>query len=781
MHTIQVSVRDKIATQTDGTVVINGNSDYSIEFDFDAEWADLNNKIGIFAYNDAAAHKWAYQPVMFSGNTCTVPILRDIHCVYVGVTAGNVRVTTPAKVQCRLSISDYADTEEPPSADIWGQILEKLDELQAEIDEIKAGGVGGTPDWAQNDPNGAGYIKNRCGGYDDVQTKESELLSLNCPADENSAGTLAPPSFFPPSAGDIISVTVDGITKEYTLAEETVDGNSVLWFGTQNPSSVTDIDAFFASDKWYGAFGINGSGTNLSIGILYGSLSEIAGKTVGLKQRCLVSVPVKISRKYLDVDETVIKTTAKGALYRASVTDGVDTLGENATNLGVQAGAKGKLSLSAGNNTKAKGAYSAAFGESTESGGIASAAFGKNTKTTGLYATAFGTSTKATGKQSVAFGESTEASNESAVAFGYNTKATGAYSAAFGYLSTASNENAVAFGNRVKASGVCSAAFGYGTKAVKQTQFVCGLNNEEDTANRYRFIVGIGTANASKNGFAVTTKGEIVLPDPTATPTRYMKARFNSDGTITLIPLADGTKSYTTECTANRVTAITAESTDAQYPTAKAVYDALQDINIPSGTDISLNVTGATVGQTIKVKAVDADGKPTAWEAVDMAAGDTEVWEKVCQVTTTEDVSFIYQPFDGYYKKIRAIFLGESTTAYTVWVYPNTETRPSGADIAYIFNAPYANAGKYTIVGEFSSSPYPAHDSSDNWYRGRCSVARERKPQGLHAGWGDSLFDNYVNNTYAKDIAQGVKSLYWTHNAGEIKAGAQMVVYGVKA
>lgn len=144
MHTIQVSVRDKIATQTDGTVIINGNSDYNIEFDFDAEWADLNNKVGIFAYNDAAAHKWAYQTVMFSGNTCTVPILRDIHCVYVGVTAGNVRVTTPAKVQCRLSISDYADTEEPPSADIWGQILAKLDELQTEIDEIKAGGVGGT-------------------------------------------------------------------------------------------------------------------------------------------------------------------------------------------------------------------------------------------------------------------------------------------------------------------------------------------------------------------------------------------------------------------------------------------------------------------------------------------------------------------------------------------------------------------------------------------------------------------------------------------------------------
>lgn len=301
MPTIRVNVRNRVATVNGDSRIINGNSDYNIEFDFDAEWADLNNKIGIFAYNDAAAHKWAYQTVMFSGNTCAVPILRDIHCVYVGVTAGNVRVTTPAKVQCRLSISDYADTEEPPSADIWGQILAKLDELQTEIDEIKAGGVGGTPDWAQNDPDGAGYIKNRCGGYDDVQTKESELQSLNCPADKNHAQNYASSSFFPPSAGDIISVTVDGSTKEYTMAEETIDGNSVLWFGTQNPSSLTDVDTFFASDKWFGTFDIYES--DIVIAVNYGSLSEIAGKTIGLKQRRLSVTPVKINRLYLDVPD----------------------------------------------------------------------------------------------------------------------------------------------------------------------------------------------------------------------------------------------------------------------------------------------------------------------------------------------------------------------------------------------------------------------------------------------------------------------------------------------
>lgn len=196
MHTIQVSVRDKIATQTDGTVIINGNSDYNIEFDFDAEWADLNNKVGIFAYNDAAAHKWAYQTVMFSGNVCAVPILRDIHCVYVGVTAGNVRVTTPAKVQCRLSISDYADTEEPPSADVWGQILAKLDELQTEIDEIKAGGGGAEVYYAELDGEYPSYTLSADTPLADIAKAYAANKSIVCRCKiGNTAATL--PLFIP--------------------------------------------------------------------------------------------------------------------------------------------------------------------------------------------------------------------------------------------------------------------------------------------------------------------------------------------------------------------------------------------------------------------------------------------------------------------------------------------------------------------------------------------------------------------------------------------------------
>lgn len=409
-------------------------------------------------------------------------------------------------------------------------------------------GAAGTPDWAQNDPNGAGYIKNRCGGYDDVQTRESELLSLNCPADKNSATTRAGSSFFPPSAGDIVSVTVDGITKEYTLAEGTFNGMSIWWFGTQNPLSVTDYDAFFASDKWFGDFEINESGIHIGVG--YGSLSEIAGKTVGLKQRGLLVTPVKISRRYLDVSEPAIKITENGALYSPSITDDSSSLGAYAVNFSHgNGGATGAYSFTAGQNTSAGGDYASSFGIQTKAGGD--------------YASSFGSGTHAIGTSSAAFGNGTNASGE--------------FSAAFG--------------NGSKASGSCSAAFGKLSLATKESQFVCGQFNDETNDRDCIFVVGSGSSySAKKNGFAVTANGEIVMPDPNATNTTYMKARFNSDGTITLIPLADETKSYTTECTANRVTAITAESTDAQYPTAKAVYDALQNIDIPSAvTDDHIN------------------------------------------------------------------------------------------------------------------------------------------------------------------------------------------------
>ena len=59
----------------------------------------------------------------------------------------------------------------------------------------------------------------------------------------------------------------------------------------------------------------------------------------------------------------------------------------------------------------------------------------------------------------------------------------------------------------------------------------------------------------------------------------------------------------------------------------------------PAGVaDISLSVTGATVGQIAKITAVDGSGKPTAWEAVDMPSGGGGHWETVLDTIWAQDV-----------------------------------------------------------------------------------------------------------------------------------------------
>lgn len=65
--------------------------------------------------------------------------------------------------------------------------------------------------------------------------------------------------------------------------------------------------------------------------------------------------------------------------------------------------------------------------------------------------------------------------------------------------------------------------------------------------------------------------------------------------------------------------------TNPDHPTDLVQYGAFEAA-VPLVQ--SMGITGAQVGQTIKVKAVNKQGMPTAWEAADMASGSSgEVWE----------------------------------------------------------------------------------------------------------------------------------------------------------
>lgn len=75
----------------------------------------------------------------------------------------------------------------------------------------------------------------------------------------------------------------------------------------------------------------------------------------------------------------------------------------------------------------------------------------------------------------------------------------------------------------------------------------------------------------------------------------------------------------------------------AQQGTSLDEVAAVLGTKAAGGTDISLGLTSASVGQIIKVKAVDDTGKPTAWEAANMPSGGGH-WETVLDTVWEQDV-----------------------------------------------------------------------------------------------------------------------------------------------
>lgn len=105
--------------------------------------------------------------------------------------------------------------------------------------------------------------------------------------------------------------------------------------------------------------------------------------------------------------------------------------------------------------------------------------------------------------------------------------------------------------------------------------------------------------------------------------------------------------------------------------------------DIPSGgTDISLGLTAATVGQTVKVKAVDADGKPTAWEAVNMPTGGELSWHLVADLTVAEAVTDVVITEDTEGNTI----LQYKPIAVGIWIHiPADDTQSSDTGSLWVW------------------------------------------------------------------------------------------------
>lgn len=143
MKTFEISVKDKIAALTNDAMYVCGNSDFVVNFSFDAEWDAYDTKTARFAY------KGTYQDQVFRGTRCPVPIIHDTQIIMVGVFAGNLHTTTAACIGAKRSILSGSGVPADPAPDVYAQIMELIQGLGEPDPETIAAAVA---DYIRNNP-----------------------------------------------------------------------------------------------------------------------------------------------------------------------------------------------------------------------------------------------------------------------------------------------------------------------------------------------------------------------------------------------------------------------------------------------------------------------------------------------------------------------------------------------------------------------------------------------------------------------------------------------------
>ena len=230
-------------------------------------------------------------------------LLQDTHAVTVYAYSGSIEngCTVAEKtfnVAKKPKPANYVETEEDKAilAKLKAAIGD-LSELQTEakdnlVSAINEAAASGGADWQQNDPDGDGYVKNRPGGYDLIETRkilETTLVSIN---EENM---LTADADFSLSEGDSVHVSIDGAPEVICTIAVTVSGEIPVYsFGSKSYDEVA-AGGLGATDYivvWY-----EGGGKRAYQGI---AGSDLVGKTI--VARADVATPVKIPDKYLELD-----------------------------------------------------------------------------------------------------------------------------------------------------------------------------------------------------------------------------------------------------------------------------------------------------------------------------------------------------------------------------------------------------------------------------------------------------------------------------------------------
>ncbi len=109
MQIINITIADRIAYADNGTSAVQHNTDYQVQFSFDAEWDAYPSKKAVFVWQEGDSTVAEF--VSFTGNLAPMPKISGSSYILIGVTAGDMLTSTAAKIHCRDSIVTLAGRE----------------------------------------------------------------------------------------------------------------------------------------------------------------------------------------------------------------------------------------------------------------------------------------------------------------------------------------------------------------------------------------------------------------------------------------------------------------------------------------------------------------------------------------------------------------------------------------------------------------------------------------------------------------------------------------------
>lgn len=238
-------------------------------------------------------------------------------------------------------------------------------------------------------------------------------------------------------------------------------------------------------------------------------------------------------------------------------------------------------------------------------------------------------------------------------------------------------------------------------------------------------------------------------------------------------------------------TTVTTITVSSDY-TAALTTTELQPAGGSGGTDLSLGMTSAAVGQIAKITAVDANGKPTAWEPADMASGSSgEVWEKVAEVTLTDQANSIYVTFSA----CSAVYVqfqwgGVEDNLGNIDIAPNCgETLSAGAgsehrgSAAFVTTSTKAKHG-YTFiridtrVGSVWTATSSTLSRGDGSFGAITPDALMNCEIGVSNNFGISMMSPYYFAIKNEPLSNGVHSI--TASGAGMAIGTTLIVWGIK-